>query len=183
MSYEIAISKSWEGLAAAGGKGIIPVKFMADEYTVDTEGRTVISLSCNIPAKDFTSILILHYLTQKIKGLSGLSGEWLGFKELSGVEGYAAAFRKRAIEPILRKYGSQPDAILTALDRLPGKRVDQADIGIILEVFEGVPVMIELWRKDEEFGAEANMLFDKSIAGIFCAEDIAVLATLVAHQL
>jgi len=61
--------------------------------------------------------------------------------------------------------------------------VEQGDIGIVVEAFAKVPAMITLWRKDEEFSPEANMLFDKSITGIFCTEDIAVLANIIAIQL
>ena len=183
MSYEVALNKGWEDLKALNSAKSLTVKFLADEYTADIETKKVLSLSCNAPAKDFTVILILHYLEQKIKGLPLLSNEWVSFKELSGVEGYAAAFRKRSIEPIIRKYGSHPEAILEALDRLPGKRVDQGDIGILIEAFEGVPVMVVLWRGDDEFGPEANILFDKSINKVFCTEDIVVLAGFVAALL
>jgi hypothetical protein len=136
-----------------------------------------------VPAKDFAAILILHYLSRKLKGLPALTDNWCSFKELAGIEGYYSAFRKRSIEPIIRKYGSHPEGMLQALDRLPAKRVNQGDIGIVLEAFEAVPVMITLWRSDEEFGPEANMLFDRSITQIFCTEDIVVLAGMIASQL
>lgn len=141
------------------------------------------SLSCNVAAKDYTTILILHYLTRKLRGLPILTSEWVSFKELSAIEGYSAAFRERAIEPILKKYGNNPEGVLSALERLPAKRIQQGDVGVVLEAFEGVPVLITLWRQDEEFGPEANMLFDKSISRIFCTEDIVVLAGIIAHQI
>lgn len=183
MSYAAAIEKSWGQLLSLNPDKNILVKFLADEYTVDLEQREVFSLSCNVPAKDFTAILILHYLSQKLKGLPRLTGIWVSFKELSGVEGYYPAFRKRAIEPIIRKYGAHPENILTALERLPAKRISQGDVGIVLEVFDGVPVLVTLWRGDEEFGPEANILFDKSISKIFCTEDTIVLAGIIASQL
>ena len=183
MSYEAAIDKAWEDLFKLRPHKNLSLKFLADEYSIDLAQKRVISLSCNVPAKDFTAILILHYLARKLKGLPRLTGEWLPFRELSGVEGYLPAFRKRAIEPIIRKYGDNPKAILEVLDRLPAKRVDQGDIGIVLEAFQGVPVLIILWRPDQEFGPEANMLFDKSITQIFCTEDIVVLAGFLASQL
>jgi len=183
MSYDIAINKAWEEIANLNAPKTLSVKFLTDEYSVDLDNKKVISLACNVPAKDFSAILILHYLAQKLNGLAQLTGEWLSFKELSGIEGYYPAFRKRAIEPIIRKYGSHPEGLLEALDRLPGKKVDQGDIGIVLEVFAGVPVMIELWRSDEEFGPEANMLFDKSITRIFCTEDIVVLTGIISSAL
>lgn len=183
MSYDAAINKSWNDFLAAKPAGNISVKFLADEYSIDLNARKVLSLSCNAPAKDYEVILILHYLTRKSEGLPQLSGEWLSFKELSAIEGYQSAFRKRVIERIIRKYGNNPETLLSALERLPGKRVNQADIGVIFEVFEGVPVLVELWRPDAEFGPEANLLFDKSITRIFCIEDIVVLAEFVAGQL
>ncbi len=183
MSYDAALQKGWEELNTLNPAKTLSIKFLGDEYTVDFEAKKVLSLACNVPAKDFTVILILHYLAHKLKGLPFLTGEWMTFKELSGVEGYAAAFRNRAIEPIIRKYGSHPDGILAVMERLPAKKIDQGDVGIVLEAFEGVPVMITLWRGDEEFGPEVNMLFDKSIAKIFCTEDIVVLAGFVASLL
>jgi len=183
MGYEIAINKAWDGLVKLNPNKNISVKFLADEYTVDFEHKKIISLSCNAPAKEFSAILILHYLAQKLKSLPVLTEEWVSFKELSGVEGYYPAFRKRAIEPIIRKFGNAPEGILASLDRLAGKRIDQGDIGIVLEVFAGVPAMVILWRGDEEFGPDANMLFDESITKIFCTEDIVVLAGLVAATL
>jgi hypothetical protein len=183
VSYELAINKAWDDLLRLKAKETVSVKFLADEYTIDFRTKKVISLSCNAPAKDFTAILILHYLARQIQGLPALTGEWVSFKELSGIEGYYPAFRKRTIEPIIRKYGSHPEGILNVLDRLPAKRIDQGDIGIVLEAFAGVPALVTLWRQDEEFGPEANVLFDKSITEIFCTEDIVVLAGFIASQI
>jgi hypothetical protein len=183
MGYDVALAKSWDELAAFNPPKALSVKFFADEYSVDLEAKRALSLACNVQPKDFTVILILHYLARKIKGLPFLTGEWMDFKELSGVEGYQAAFRKRSIEPIIRKYGSHPEGLLDALGRLPGKRVDQGDVGIVLEVFENVPALVTIWRGDDEFGPDANILFDKSITRIFCTEDIVVLAGFVASQL
>ncbi len=183
MGYEVAINRAWEKLAEVSSKKPVCVRFLADEYSVDLESRKIVSLSCNVPAKDFSAILILHYLARKLEGLPVLTGEWVSFKELSGVEGYYPAFKKRALEPIIRKYGSNPQGLLAALDKLPGKRVKQGDVGIVLEAFAGVPVLITLWRGDDEFGPEANMLFDESITHIFCTEDAVVLAGIIAASI
>jgi len=183
VGYEAALDKAWEKLSNLNVTSPLSIKFLADEYTVDSKARKVISLACNVLAKDFTAILILHYLACKLEGLPELTGEWLSFKELSGIEGYYPAFRKRVIEPVIRKYGSRPEGILAVLERLPGKRINQGDVGIVLEAFEAVPVAVLLWRSDEEFGPEAGVLFDKSITKIFCTEDIIVLGGVIAAGL
>ena len=183
MTYEIAINKAWDEIIKLNPQGDFAVKFLADEYSIDLEARKVFSLSCNVPVKDFSAILILHYFAQKLIGLPALSGEWLTFREFSGIEGYFDAFRKRSLEPIIRKYGKNPEGLSAALSRLPARRAEGGDFGIIIDAFEGVPVLIKLWKSDEEFGPDANMYFDRSITHIFCIEDIVVLAGIVASSL
>ena len=180
MSYEVAMGKAWDGLARTNPPACFNLRFLADEYEIRLSDRTVISLSCNVPAKDFSAILILHYAAQRYKGLPVLDNQWQSFRELAGVEGYADAFRKRSIEPIIRKYGKNPQGIFDVFNRIPAKRINQADAAIIIDAFERVPALVELWAGDDEFAPEANMLFDKSITNIFCTEDIVVLAGLIA---
>ena len=183
MGYEVALKKAWEDLAILKAPNDLSVKFMADEYSLNLAARNIFSLSCNAPAKDFLSILILHYLAQKLKGLSGLSGQWLSFRELSGIQGYYDAYRQRTIEPIIRKYGKQPDALKEVLGRLPARLSEGGDISIVVEAFVDVPLLIKLWKADSEFSPDANIYFDASIKNIFCIEDIVVLAQAVAGQL
>jgi Domain of unknown function (DUF3786) len=183
MSYEAAFKKAWEDLANLKAPNNLSVKFMADEYSLDREAGKLLSLSCNTPAKDLLSILILHYLVQKLNGLPELTGQWLTFKELAGIEGYAAAYHQRAIEPLIRKYGNNPDALKNVLNRFPSRLAEGGDVNVAIEAFDKVPVLIKLWKADSEFAPDANIYFDASIKNIFCIEDIIVLAQTVAGQL
>jgi hypothetical protein len=180
MTYEPALNKAWDQIQRLSADKAFALKFFSDEYSLDAVGRKVLSLSCNVPAKDFVSILLLHYLEQKLKGLPSLAGEWISFKELESGEAYYPAFRKRAIEPILRKYGSIPEGVFSVLDKGIGKKISQADAAVAVEAFVGVPIIVEIWKGDDEFGPEANMLFDRSISRVFCTEDVAVLGGFVA---
>jgi len=183
MGYEVALNKSWDEFLALNSGHSLSVRFLADEYVLEPDKKLILSLACNVPAKDFTAILILHYLAQKIKGLPLFSGVWLPFREVAGIEGYYAAFKKRSIEPIIRKYGSNPAALLAAAERLGGSRFKGEDLGVIIEAFEGVPVLIKLWPADDEFGPDANIFFDRSISSIFCTEDIVVLSGIIAGRI
>ena len=183
MGYDAALKKAWEDLANQKAPKNLSVKFMGDEYSVDIISRRILSLSCNTPAKDFLTILVLHYLAQELKGMPTPSGLWLTFREFSGIEGYYEAYHRRVIEPVIRKYGRNPDAIKDVLNRLPAKLSEGGDVSIIIETFQNVPVLIKLWKQDAEFGPDANMYFDASIKNIFCIEDIVVLAQMVSSQL
>lgn len=180
MGYQAALDKSWQDLEILCKTERLTVRFLGDHYDVDIHSRKVLSSACNVPAKDYLAILILHYLIKRLKGLPQLLGEWISFKELPGGDGYYDAFRKRTLEPIIRKYGENPGGLANSLDRLPGKKVQYGDCAVVLDVFENIPVLITISGQDEEFSAQANMLFDRTVANIFCTEDIAVLSTFLA---
>ena len=184
MAYEAAINKAWVELSELNPDKGISIRFLKDEYSIGLAAKKVMSLSCNIPAEDFWVVLILHYLIKKLKGLPELTGEWVTFNRLSVVDSYYPVFRKRTIEPLIRKYGSNPQGIFASLENLPSTKVDNlADAAFIVEAFDKVPVLVKLWGKDAEFEADANILFDRSVTGIFCTEDIVVLAGMVAASL
>ncbi|MBI4335166.1 MAG: DUF3786 domain-containing protein [Candidatus Omnitrophica bacterium] len=185
MSYAQALERAWGELAGLTGAKRHSVKFLGDEYDIDAEGRRVLSVSCNAPSKEHISVITLHYLIKKLKDkeLPKPTGKWVDFRELEGAEGYYPTFKKRTIEVILRKYGPAPDAIFDAAGRLHPKKVQAGDIGIAIEPFENIPVLITLSRADEEFGPDANILFDENIRKIFCMEDIVVLTEILVHAL
>ncbi|MFC1621753.1 DUF3786 domain-containing protein [Candidatus Omnitrophota bacterium] len=161
MSYKVALDKSWEALQESGKKS---VRFLNDEYEVDFSKKSVLSLSCNVEAKEYYKILILHYLANEHKVSSIENDKWISFKELEGGKEYFSAFRKRAIEPILKKHGD------TSKD-------------ISIQIFPKIKVQVKVWAKDEEFDADCNMLFNESIKEILPTEDAAVLGGIAASRI
>ena len=183
MSYEEALAKAWLDLDQVTKEKRFSIRLLSDEYEIDAENNRILSLACNVAAKDYVSVLILHYLIKKIKGLTPTTGKWISFRELSGGEGYFSAFKKRVIEPIARKYGPNPQALSDLSKRFKTEKAELAETGIVLDVFENVPFLITVQAKDEEFSASANISFDENIKEIFCTEDVVVLAEFVARQI
>ena len=99
MGYKVALEKSWEMLQESGKKNI---RFLNDEYEVDFSKKSVLSLSCNVEAKEYYKILILHYLANEHKVSNIDNDKWISFKELEGGKEYFSAFRKRIVVPILK---------------------------------------------------------------------------------
>jgi len=185
MGYERALIKAWSELRALSQERTFSVKFLADTYDLDVSSGSILSLSCNIPAKDYQAILILHYLITKLRlgRLPENTGEWIDFNQLDGGDAYYSVFRKRTINPIITKYGHDPMSLLKVCERLPASIMDVGDASLLITVFEGVNVRITLWKGDEEFGPDANILFDRTIKEIFCTEDIVVLSEYIARSI
>jgi len=180
VGYDVSLEKAWDAVKGLSKEGKICIKFLNDEYEIDFSKETVLSMSCNIEAKPYYKILILHYIANENKVL-GIEGDaWISFKEMEGGEVYFPAFRKRAIEPILRKYQDSPRSISERAASLDTEQMEMGNASIVIKVFSKVKAGIILWAQDDEFDAECNMVFNRSIKNIFPTEDVAVLGGIIA---
>ena len=107
----------------------------------------------------------------------------MSFQQLAGASFYEPTYRKRGPARIARRFGEDVPAFVRAclaLGWTEEKLGDAAYGGPVLPRLRCVAV---LHRGDEEFPAEANLLFDDGIAQLLPLEDVAVLAGLVATRL
>lgn len=126
-------------------------------------------------------VLILHYLLGNPPPYP--SGNWVAYREITGAHFYFSAFLKRAVDPLKKTFGSNLDLLIRASERLGANRIDAGDAGFFLAVFPKVPMEWVVYGGDEEFPAEANILFDQSIGAILSPEDIAWMAGMVVYRL
>lgn len=183
MSHTAALEKAWKDLEMLSPGDRHEVKLLTDTYDVNIKERKIFSNSCNIPAREYLAILILHYLIGSLKNTYVPSGEWISFKQIEGGETYFPAFHKGVIEPLLRKYGKHPEGIFSALDRLGAEKIDISDTAIEVTAFPEIRVRIIMYKGDDEFEPEANILFDRSLAKIYSMEDITVFFHFIVSSL
>ena len=182
MTDDSATRQAWQALAGAAiGDG--RVRFVADEYVVDVPGRQVRSAADGVPASAHLTILILHYLTGIRGGLPHPVGEWLSLNDISMGARFREVYIERAAGPLRQAFGGEPERIYGALRTVPGEKLDRADASVVVEVFAGVPMLVDVWAADEDFPAEAGVLFDRSVTQVFATEDILELAEQAAEAL
>jgi hypothetical protein len=126
-------------------------------------------------------ILILHYMLSP--AASPLSDNWISYREIPGASFYYSAFVRRAIDPLKKVFGQNADGLLRVGEILGGKTIDTGDVGYEFRLFPNIPVRLILWAGDDEFPAEANIVFNENIGGILSPEDIAWLAGMVVYRL
>ncbi len=182
MGYEVALKKAWDVVQGIDTQHKY-IKFLNDEYEIDCLNKDIISVSCNAPAKDYYKLLILHYIAGEHRVSEVKDGKWISFKELEGGEAYFSAFRKRAIDPILRKYGDNPSGIFERCNFFNAERINAGTAGISISAFYKIKAAVILWAKDEEFSTDCNMLFNQEIKDILPTEDVAVLGGIIASLL
>jgi hypothetical protein len=126
-------------------------------------------------------ILILHYMLSPAP--TQLTDNWLSYREIPGASFYYSSFVRRAIDPLKKVFGQNIDGFLRAGDLLAGRIIDTGDAGYEFRLFPNILVRLILWAGDEEFPAEANMVFDENIGSMLSPEDIAWLAGMLVYRL
>lgn len=132
-----------------------------------------------VPLRD--RILILHYLA--LARGTPLTQRLIAYKELPEGAGYFRTFYLRAIKPLVTHFGSQSHWLLDFSQKLGGIKAKYGDVSVTIPAFSRVPITLVLWRGDDEFPAEGNILFDSSISDYLAVEDINVLSEIITWKL
>ena len=126
-------------------------------------------------------VLILHYLMAA--ETPDLTGRWISYREIPGASFYFGAFVKRAVDPLKKVFGQNISGFSRAAEKLRARIIENGDAGFEFRVLPAVPLQLILWEGDDEFPAEANILFDETIGRILSPEDVAWLAGMVVYRL
>ena len=162
--------------------GQIRIPFLDRTFLVDFPGLTFKDQqdpSSEVPVQE--QVLILHYMVPE--SIPAPSGKWIAYREIPGAAFYFSAFVKRAIEPLKKVFGQNPAGLVKAANVLDGKKISPGDAAFEFAILPKVPLQVILWAGDEEFPAEANILFDQTIGDILSPEDAAWLAGMLVYRL
>jgi hypothetical protein len=126
-------------------------------------------------------ILILHYLLNASGDRP--TGHTIDFRQVPEGGFYWSAFVSRAKKPLLETFGADLELYLRVAGSLGAELLPLGDAAARFLAFPKVPITHVLWRGDEEFPPEANILFDETIPGYFPTEDIAALSGASVYRL
>lgn len=161
--------------------GIAEVELLNRVYQVHPPEFEVVGPEIGEAVPITDKILLLHYL-HKASGVP-LAGEWISFDKVPGGEIYLPVFRARSIDRLVRGFGGREEMLLETAQAIGGRPAEFGDVSVRIEALPRVPVLVILWRGDEEFSPSGNLLFDATVTQYLPMEDIVVLAGMVATQL
>jgi hypothetical protein len=165
------------------GKGLsrFLVSFFGRLYEIRWPGAIVRRATDSENVDVATRILLLHYLLTADG--TPMASKWITFRQLPGGLGYDAAFQGRANLRLARAFGHELAAFEGAAAALGGERLDFGDAAFSFRVLPRVWLAVILHLADEEFPANASVLFDASVHHYLPTEDLAVLGGMLAGQL
>ena len=104
------------------------------------------------------------------------SGNLVAFRQVKRVYPFEAAYRRTIISRLQEIFSGKTAELEKACKALGGMPLPQGDVGYMLPVFPFLNIAVLFWDKDEEFEAQANMLFDSEITEFMHEENMVCVA-------
>lgn len=130
---------------------------------------------------DYFDLFIIYYLLRGKK--KQIAKEWISEKDLAGG---ATFFRGPHLLPtslVVDAVGDDLQIFNTRCRALNGQALELADSAFRFEITPEIPIAILYWQGDEDFGAEAKLLFDRSIEQLLPLDIIFAIASYVCFRL
>ncbi|MDR2203320.1 MAG: DUF3786 domain-containing protein [Nitrososphaerota archaeon] len=143
------------------------ISFSVNRHTADVAG----------PVKNHVFyLLILHHLYFH-KADAENSGNMVAFSNLCECSNFEPAYRKMTLVPFASYFDRKIDLLKERVLKIGGQlSLFGGDVSFAVNAFPCIPLQFIFWDGDEEFPANANILFDKNIAQFIHPESISVLA-------
>ncbi len=132
------------------------------EYEISPEEKTI-ALLANPPqpVDIFLGLFIIIFLL-KSKDID-ISGQWISEKDMQGGVAFFTGPHTIPTKMIADKFGHDLEGFKQTCLDLGGSPLDMAEAAFSFMIVPAIPVAVLLWKGDEEFSAEARLLFDKTI--------------------
>ncbi len=130
---------------------------------------------------DFFGIFIVNYLLQS-KAIE-TSNEWISEKDIPGGTTFFRGPHEIPTRLIASRYSSDIQSFKNTCNKFGGKPFDMADAAFVFNITPRIPVAVLFWDGDDEFPAEAKVLFDRSIIKQLASDIIYALAVDVCSRI
>lgn len=139
------------------------VRFWEEEYAVYPLQAGITKLPENVPVSNVElGLTILFYLLNSRD--IPVRGEWISEKDIPGGVSFFQGPHAIPVHVIVKRYRTDIEGFHRICKRKGGKPVDMGDAAYSFHILPGVPVAVIFWKEDDEFGADARILFDRTIS-------------------
>jgi len=152
------------------------------EYRISTHRLTIESISnSKHQLDDYFHLFAIHYLLGA--KVLDIANEWISEKDVAGGVTFFRGPHRIPTQLIADRFNNNIDAFKARCDRLNGQPIQMADAAYVFEIVPRIPVAVLYWRGDDDFPAEAKILYDRTISVHLGADMIYALAVGICRQL
>lgn len=104
------------------------------------------------------------------------SGILVPFRQVKRVYPFEEAYKRTVLKTLQETFSGHVEELKKACEKLGGKPLPQGDAGYQLSVYPFLDIAVYFWDGDDEFEAQANMLFDSNITDFLHEENVVCVA-------
>jgi hypothetical protein len=161
--------------------GNLRLEFLWRTYVIDQTEWTIKRADDGSTPISLIQSLILTYLYMA-DGMPPID-RWVGFRELPNGLFYAQAFQGYTGVELIRDLGGDAAAFKRASEKLQGAALAIGDAGYAFQVLPRLKLAVIMWAGDDEFPAQAQVLFQESAPHYLITDGLAILGSLVVGQI
>ncbi|HTP11970.1 MAG TPA: DUF3786 domain-containing protein [Anaerolineae bacterium] len=161
--------------------GNLHVEFLQREYVIDRMEWTVKRADDGVAPSSITHSLILTYLYMS-DGTPPID-RWVGFRELPNGLFYAQAFQGYTGAVLVRDLNGDIERFKQTSERLQGRPLAVGDAGYVFQVLPRLKLAVVMWSGDDEFPAQAQVLFQETAPHYFITDGLAIVGSLLIGQI
>ena len=164
--------------------GRLQFRFLNEDIRVDIPNQRLLHVQHgnDLPLEDALLELVTLTYLNRVDAVLPLDRDIVGLQDLKESHFFVGPHELQT-DPVLKRYGKDPEAFQQAVASLDGRMTDMADAAGRLLPFPRIPLYFLMWFADEEFPARLRVLFDRSIERFLPADAVWALVNRVARAL
>lgn len=162
--------------------GVYTLEFWGKAVAVDPGGKKVGLVEGEFSqAWTYAPLVAVHFLLSAKK--RAVSGQWVSEKDITGGSAFFRGPHTLPAHDIAARFKRDLVGFSNRCRENHGQPLEMADAAFAFEPLQSIPVAVLLWLGDEEFPAEARLLFDRTIEAHLPLDIIYALAVMVCKTL
>ncbi len=140
---------------------------------------------CDDPEQrlSFNTLISVYNLFYYAKPDAKVKGEFVPFRHVKRAAPFDPAFQRSVLKPLAKTFEGRGELLKKACAALNGTPIRQGDVGYVINAFDCMPLTVLFWDGDEEFEAQANILFDADITDFIHEETVVCIASDLVRRL
>lgn len=161
----------------------IYIEYYGQLYRLDRKCGMITLASDPEYRLSFNTIIAIYNLFYYAKPEAKVRGVFVPFRQVKRAAPFDPAFQRTILKPLAKTFEGKAELMEKACLALHGTPVRQGDVGYIIQAFACMPLTVIFWDGDEEFNAQANILFDEDITDFLHEETVVCIASDLVRRL
>lgn len=157
--------------------------YFHQKYAIDKRTAKIHLVGQEEHEMGFNELMCIYHMFYYCKEDAGTSGNFVPFRLVKRAAPFEAAYQRTILHPLQEVFDGHAAELKKACEALGGTPIRQGDVGYQIMAACGIPLIITFWDGDDEFPAQANILFDDNITSYLHEETVVSLAAELARRL